>query len=170
MLFSIRTGMDDDLNNALVLTTFAGSVSCSHRWVPSRMTSQKNGLPQSGFVDDRRRCRVRGSVHARVVDRCRHAPSAPRWNVQIHRGAWNKLSGQTNAPTLLARWGFIDIYPARSAEGGVRLFLEADLYVHFTSVIETGPVPAGTVPALVRNPEAGSIANTEILLLDRLTT
>ena len=33
-----------------------------------------------------------------------------------------------------------------------------------------GLEPAGTVPTLVRNPEVGSIANTEILLLEKLTT
>ena len=42
--------------------------------------------------------------------------------------------------------------------------------VHFTSVIERGPVPAATVPTLVRNPVAGSIANTEMLLLEKLAT
>src|SRR5258705_373718 len=57
-----RTGTD----------SLCGRFSCSHRWVPSRMASQTNGLPQSGC------CRVRGAVHARLVDRRRHASSASR--------------------------------------------------------------------------------------------
>jgi len=68
-----RTGADD----------LRRKCSCSHRWVSSRMARQTNGLPQSGFVDDRRRCRVRGSSRVRMVDQRRHAPSASRWNVAL---------------------------------------------------------------------------------------
>ncbi len=104
-----RTGTD----------SLCGRFSCSHRWVPFRMASQTNGLPQSGFVDDRRCCRVRGSVHARLVDRRRHASSASRRKPTLGTAGFPSCLLATSTRRTLHLCEVLSPCPARGAREGL---------------------------------------------------